>query len=124
MRYTLDQLLIRKWEGWDMQDYVFVSIIGDLAFLKNFNELERRKDYTGLRGMAICIVCNDLTVSEAYSEAERMIYGEADNVAIWVLGKPYVKEICFNGKRAKFEGDVFLDDGWREVVNQFAEAAA
>lgn len=105
-----------------MQDYVFVSIIGELSFLSNFEELERRKDYTGLRGMPVCIVCNEGSTAEAYTEAEKMMYGDADNIAIWVLGKPYVKEIVFHGRRAKFEGDVFLDDGWQAVVKQFAEA--
>lgn len=123
-KYTIDELLRRKWDGWDMADYLFLSVIGDVAFLREFNQIKRTEDYSGVRGMSICVVGSPERPQQAYSECEKLITCGAENVGIWLLGAPCVREICFNGVRPKIEGEVFLTEEWRSVVRQLSEAVS
>ncbi len=121
MKYTLDELLLRKWDGWTMKEFLFLSVIGELSFLRDFDQIERSDDYAGVRGMSICIVSSPERASAAYSEAEKLISMGCQTIGIWVLGKPYVKEIVFNGHRSPVEGNILLDSGWESVVKQLCE---
>lgn len=123
VKYTLDQLLERKWDGWDMRDYLFLSVLGDIAFLRKFDQIQRSENYSGVRGMSICVVGSPKRPQEAYHECEKVIASGAENVGLWLLGAPIVREISFNGIRPKTEGEVFLTDEWRQIVRQLQEAS-
>jgi hypothetical protein len=124
VKYTLDELLLRKFEGWDMREYVFLSVIGELSLLTNFDQLQRRDNYSGARGMSVCVVCAPSNATAGYLEVDKLVVAGAENIALWVLGKPYVKEISFNGRRSNLEGNVTLSDGWNQVVQELTRAAA
>ncbi len=121
-RYTLDELMHRKWAGWDMTDCIFVSIIGELSFLRTFEQLERPIDYAGIRDMSVIVVCSPDKPTDAYREIEKMLEYGVQNAGIWMVGHPHVIEVVWYGKRARVEGQVFLTDEWQAIVNQLAMA--
>lgn len=124
MRLTLDEALLRKFQGWEMKEFLFVSVIGELSFLRDFHQLERHTDYAGIRGMSVIIVCSKSNPTDAYREAEKMIKYEVGNLGLWILGEPNVRELVFSGFRPKHEGTIFLNHDWAEIVKQFYEAAS
>jgi hypothetical protein len=121
-KFTLDELMLKKWQGWDMTDCLFVSIIGELSFLRTFEQLVRPIDYAGVRGMSVIVVCSPDKPTDAYREIEKMMQYGVENAGIWMVGHPHIIEVVFYGKRSRLEGHVFLTDEWRAVVNQLAAA--
>lgn len=124
MVITLDEALTRKFHGWDMKDYLFVSIIGQLSLLRGFNQLVRPFDYAGVRDMSVIVVGSPSKPTDAYREVEKMEQYGVQNAGIWLLGSPNVIEVIFYGKRPKVEGTILLTPEWQQMVNQLAEARA
>lgn len=124
MRLTLDEALLRKFQGWEMKEFLFLSVIGELSFLRDFHQLERHVDYAGIRGMSVILVCSKSNPTDAYREAEKMIEYGVGNLGLWVLGEPNVRELVFSGYRPKHEGTIFLDGNWAAIVKQFHEASS
>lgn len=123
MRYTLDELLLRKFRGWKAEEFIFLSVLGELSFLRDYPTLERRNDYSGVRDMAVIVIAGKNNPTEGYAEAEKLIEKGAGTVGMWVLGEPKIYELSFNGHRPKNYGTVFLSQDWQNIVNRFAEAA-
>lgn len=122
VKLTIDEALKRKWLGWDMKEFLFVSVIGELDLLRSFNQLERPDDYAGVRDMSVIVVGSPDKPSDAYREVERMEKYGVQNAGIWLIGYPKVIEVIFYGKRPVVEGTILLTDRWQKVVNQLAEA--
>jgi len=119
---TLDEALTRKFQGWDMKDYLFVSVIGELSLLSGFNTLSRPLDYAGVRGMSIIVVGSPSKPTDAYREIEKMEHYGVQNAGMWLLGAPKIIEVIFYGKRPVVEGTIFLTPDLQSIVNQLAEA--
>jgi hypothetical protein len=119
---TLDEALKRKWLGWDLSEFLFVSVIGELSLLRNFNQLERPHDYAGVRGMSVIVVGSPDKPTDAYREVEKIEKYGVQTAGIGLLGMPKVIEVIFYGKRFPVEGTILLTPEWQSMVNQLAEA--
>jgi hypothetical protein len=123
-KHTLDELLLRKWSGWDMTEFLFVSVIGELKLLDNFQQLEKPDDYAGVRDMSVIVVGSPEKPTDAYREIEKMEKYGVQNAGIWLIGNPKVIEVIWAHKRFKTEGTIMLTTQWQAVVDQLAEARA
>jgi hypothetical protein len=125
VKYTFDQLILKKLQGWKCEEFIFVSILGHLDFLDSLGapQMPPQSSYVGAERMALIVVTSSQRVRDGFLEAEKMIQAEAATVGLWVLGETKIFELCWDGYRPKHYGTVFLDQDWQNVVNQFAEAA-
>ena len=121
--YTIEQLLLRRLEGWDADDWLFLTIGKPLRFLSAYPQIQRSDKYHGASELSIVIVCNKQTISDAWKEVDKLIEYKVYCLAIWVLGQESVKELVMSGRKWPHPINMCLSNDWQSAVEQFARAS-
>lgn len=120
--YTLDELLMRRLDGWDGDEWLFLTIGQHLSFLNEYPRLRRSDDYSGVSELNIIVVTPKHSLTEAWKEIDKLTDCKVRNLGIWVLGHPSVKELIFCGRKQPKFYNMCLSQDWQDVVDQLARA--
>lgn len=124
MKYTLDEILRHRLQGWKAKEWVYLSTIGELSFLSEYTTIEESSDYSGLHGMSLIILCSKDNPSKAYDIADKAIRAGVLNLGVWVIEYPAIAELVCHNHRYQTPQKMPLDPQWQKSVIELSEAAS
>ena len=122
--HTIDELIERRLKGWRGDEFVYLSMLGELSILGEQPTIEKTDHYHGLQGCSVIIVSTRQTANDGYLEAEKLITAGVAHLCFWVLELPYICELVWNGYRHPTPSRLFLEDYWANKVRGIAQELA
>jgi hypothetical protein len=122
--YSVDELVERRVMGWKGEDFVFLSMLGNLSVLNQYPKIEKNRHYHGLHGCSVIVVASRSTANDGYEEVEKLLTAGVANLGFWMLELPRIAELALYGNRYANPMNLFLDQEWAQQVRQISQALA
>ena len=121
VRYTIDQLLLKRLNGWKAAEWIFLPM-RDFPFLRDQHTVEIAEHYAGFHGMSVVIVCDKDTANKAYREGDKLLVSGLLNLAVWHIGLPHIAELVFHGHRYQTPRVLPVEPEWADSIKRLAGA--
>jgi len=122
--YSIEELIERRVTGWQAEEWLFISMVGDLSILDGYPMVEKSNHYHGLHGCSVIVVASRSTANDGYEVADKLIQAGVANLGFWMLELPKIAELVFYGDRHQTPLNLFLGDEWARQVRQIAQGLA
>lgn len=122
MKYTIDQLLKRRLEGWTAREWVFLPM-REFPFLRDQITVQASDGYHGLHGMSVILVCDGNTANQAYRIGDEVLCAGVLNLGIWHIGLNHIAELVFYNHRYQTPKILPIDAEWQNAVETISGVA-